>query len=187
MTHERETATVTGDRSRADVFARLARMTDPGTDDLTRPLEARVALDELSSPALLVDLDGTILDTNVQVDGLGVDRGLVRGRALWAAPIWANEDPSAPLSPLVDAGAEGRAGQRTIDIGGIAPRPGRVSLTPIIDDDRAVAVLLVELRGLADSRETDALIEATTLALAAISYWRNGEHEHAGGAMTCGA
>jgi len=167
VTHERETATVTGDRSRADVLARLARMTDPETEDLSRPLETRAALDELASPALLVDLDGTILDTNGQVDGLGVERSLVRGRALWAAPLWANDDPSSTLSPLVDAGAEGRAGQRTIDIGGVAPRPGRVSLTPIIDDDHAVAVLLVELRGLADSRETDALIQATTLALAA--------------------
>ncbi len=167
MTHERETATVTGDRSRADVLARLARMTDPGTDDLTRTLDARAALDRLSGPALLVDLDGTILDVNDQVDGIGVDRALIRGRALWSAPIWANGDASSTLSPLVEAGAEGRAGQRTIDIGGAAPRPGRVSLTPVIDDSRSVAVLLVELRGLADSRETDALIQATTQALAA--------------------
>ncbi|MEQ8839997.1 MAG: EAL domain-containing protein [Acidimicrobiales bacterium] len=167
MNHEREAATVTGDRSRADVLARLARTTDPETIDLTRAIEARTELDRLGSPALLVDLDGTVLDTNTQVDRLGIDRASVRGRALWAAPLWAIDDPSSTLAPLVEAGAEGRAGQRTIDIGGVAPRPGRVSLTPIIDDRRAVAVLLVELRGLADSRETDALIAATTQALAA--------------------
>lgn len=167
MSHEREAATVTGDRSRADVLARLARMTDPETDDLTRALTTRDALDRLSGPALLVDLDGTILDMNRHTDGLGVERSAIRGRALWAAPIWANEDASSTLAPLVEAGAEGRAGQRTIDIGGAAPRPGRVSLTPVLDETRTVAVLLVELRGLADSRETDALIEATTQALAA--------------------
>ena len=167
MTHERETATVTSDRSRADVLARLARMTDPETDDLTRATDTRAALDRLAGPALLVDLDGTILDVNEHVDGLGIARTDVRGRALWAAPLWANDDPSSTLSPLVEAGAEGRAGQRTIDIGGVAPRPGRVSLTPVVDDTRSVAVLLVELRGLADTRETDALIEATTQALAA--------------------
>jgi diguanylate cyclase (GGDEF)-like protein/PAS domain S-box-containing protein len=169
VTHERETATVTvtSDRSRADVLARLARMTDPETDDLTRTLDVRTALDELPGPTLLVDLDGTILDMNDHVDALGIDRSMIRGRALWAAPVWANEDASSTLSPLVEAGAEGRAGQRTIDIGGAEPRPGRVSLTPIIDDDRAVAGLLVELRGLADTRETDALIAVTTQALAA--------------------
>ncbi|MEZ5247410.1 MAG: EAL domain-containing protein [Acidimicrobiales bacterium] len=167
MTHERETATVTGDRSRADVLARLARITDPETDDLNRAITARDALDRLSGPALLVDLDGTILDMNGNTDGLGVERSSIRGRALWAAPIWANDDPSSTLAPLVEAGAEGRAGQRTIDIGGAAPRPGRVSLTPVLDDSRSVTLLLVELRGLADTRETDALIEATTQALAA--------------------
>lgn len=167
MTHEREPATVTGDRSRADVLARLARMTDPEIDDVTRTTESRASLDRLPGPTLLVDLDGTVLETNDQVDALGIDRAEIRGRALWTAPLWANDDASSTLSPLVEAGAEGRAGQRTIDIGGTVPRPGRVSLTPIIDDTRTVAVLLVELRGLADSRETDALIEATTQALAA--------------------
>jgi diguanylate cyclase (GGDEF)-like protein/PAS domain S-box-containing protein len=167
VTHERESATVTGDRSRADVLARLARMTDPEIDDRTRSIETRASLDRLPGPALLVDLDGTVLETNGSVDGLGIDRTRIRGRALWTAPLWANDDASSTLSPLVEAGAEGRAGQRTIDIGGTVPRPGRVSLSPILDDSRAVALLLVELRGLADSRETDALIEATTQALAA--------------------
>lgn len=89
------------------MLARLARLNDPKIDDLTRTLDARVALDQLDCPALLVDLDGT------------------------------------------------------------SPRPGRISLTPVHDEDRSVVVLLVELRALADSRETDALIEATTQALAA--------------------
>ncbi|MDW3217323.1 MAG: EAL domain-containing protein [Acidimicrobiales bacterium] len=167
MTHEREHATVTDDRTRADVLARLARLADPDIDDLTRSLDAHMALEQLAGPALIVDLDGTILDCNEQVGALGVDREAARGRALWSAPMWEGEDPSATLSPLVDAGAEGRAGQRTVDIGGAAPRPGRVSLTPVFDDKRGVAVLLVELRGLADTRETDALIAATTQALAA--------------------
>lgn len=167
MNREREHATVTDDRSRADVLSRLAGLTDPDIDDLTRTLEARVALDQLGGPALVVDLDGTILDCNEQIVDLGIDRAAIRGRALWAAPLWDSEDPSATLSPLVDAGADGRAGQRTVDIGGVAPRPGRVSLTPVFDDSRTVAVLLAELRGLADTRETDALIAATTQALAA--------------------
>jgi len=169
VTHERETATVTvtDDRTRAGVLARLARMMDPATDDDTRASDAREALDSLGGPALLVDLDGTVLDTNEQLGSLGLDRDAARGRALWAAPLWANGDAPSTLSPLVDAGADGRAGQRTIDIGGAAPRPGRVSLTPVLDDSRSVSVLLVELRGLADTRETDALIEATTQALAA--------------------
>jgi diguanylate cyclase (GGDEF)-like protein/PAS domain S-box-containing protein len=167
VNHERENATVTGDRSRADVLARLARLTDPDIDDLTRTLDARVALDQLGGPALLVDLDGTVLDANEQLVGLGIERNHVRGRALWAAPVWETGDASATLAPLVAAGAEDRAGQRTIDIAGTTPRPGRVSLTPVHDDNRSVVVLLVELRALADSRETDALIEATTQALAA--------------------
>lgn len=167
MNREREHATVTDDRSRADVLSRLAGLTDPDIDDLMRTLEARVALDQLGGPALVVDLDGTILDCNEQIVDLGIDRAAIRGRALWAAPLWDSEDPSATLAPLVDAGADGRAGQRTVDIGGLAPRPGRVSLTPVFDDSRTVSVLLAELRGLADTRETDALIAATTQALAA--------------------
>ncbi|MEM7143460.1 MAG: PAS domain S-box protein [Actinomycetota bacterium] len=167
MTREREHATVTDDRTRADVLSRLARLTDPGVDDHTRALDARAALDQLAGPTLLVDLDGTVLDINEQVLALGVDREPVRGRPLWIPVLWDTDDPASTLAPLVEAGAEGRAGQRTIDIGGAAPRPGRVSLTPIVDGDRAVAALLVELRGLADSRETDALIAATTQALAA--------------------
>ena len=167
MTHERETATVTGDRSRADVLARLARITDPETDDLDRALGGRDALDRLAGPALLVDLDGTILEINAGTEGLGVARSAIRGRVLWAAPIWADDDPSSTLAPLLEAGVEGRAGQRTIDIGGAAPRPGRVSLTPVVDATRSATLLLVELRGLADTRETDALIAATTQALAA--------------------
>ena len=169
MTHERETATVTGDRSRADVLARLARLTDPETEtnDRTRAEDARVALDQLAGPALVVDLDGTILDVNEHVAALGIERDHLRGRALWSAPLWDAADASATLSPLVEAGADGRAGQRTIDIGGTAPGPSRVSLTPVLDIRRTTAVLLVELRGLADSQDTHALIEATTQALAA--------------------
>ena len=167
VTHERDTATVTGDRSRADVLTRLARLTDPDLDDRTRVVDIRAALDQLSGPALLVDLDGTILDVNDHVGRLGVERGHLRGRALWSTSLWDADNPAATLSPLVEAGVEGRAGQRTIDLGGPAPRPGRVSLTPISDETRSTAALLIELRSLADSRETDALIEATTQALAA--------------------
>jgi diguanylate cyclase (GGDEF)-like protein/PAS domain S-box-containing protein len=167
VTHERDTATVTSDRSRADVLTRLARLTDPDLDDHARVADTRAALDRLQGPALLVDLDGTVLDVNDHVGALGIDRDRLRGRALWSAPLWEADNAAATLSPLIEAGAEGRAGQRTIDLGGAAPRPGRVSLTPITDENRVTAALLVELRGLADSRETDALIAATTQALAA--------------------
>ena len=95
MTHEREAATVTNDRSRADVLTRLARLTDPETDDRARTLDARAALDRLGGPALAVDLDGTILDANEQTAALGIDRETLRGRALWSAPLWATDDASS--------------------------------------------------------------------------------------------
>lgn len=171
MNHERDIATVTGGRSRAEVLARLARLTDPDTDDLTRALQARIDLTQLDGPALLVDLDGTVLDANDQLAELGIDRDQLRGRALWAARLWDFDDAAAILTPLIEAGTAGRAGQRTIDVGGAdtdipEPRPSRVSLTPILDDG-TVAVLLIELRALADSMESEALIEATTQALTA--------------------
>ena len=137
MTHERDGATVTGDRSRADVLSRLARSTDPDTDDLSRARRIRVALTELGCPALLIDLDGTVLDGNDQAAELGIDREQLRGRALWTASLWHLDDAVAILSPLVEAAAQGRAGQRTIDTRGTAAvptRPLRVSLTPIVDE-----------------------------------------------------
>ncbi len=172
MTHERHSATVKGDRSRADVLTRLARSIDPETEDGNRTDDTRAALGRLDGPALLVDLDGTVLDGNDQLLELGIDRDQLRGRALWNAGLWDVDDPSTILGPLVDAGTQGRAGQRTIDahplLGGAEPtRPLRVSLTPILDEHRTVGALLVELRTLADRMEADALIEATTQALAA--------------------
>lgn len=167
MNHERDHATVTGERSRADVVARLARLTDPSVDDHTRMLDAREALDHVGGPALLVDLDGTILEANEQLAALGIERDLVRGRALWSAPLWAGDGAPATLTPLIEAGAAGRAGQRTLDLGGPSPRPARLSLTPVIDSSRETTMLLLEFRGLAETRETDALIQATTQALAA--------------------
>ena len=95
MTHEREGATVTGEESRADVLVRLARLTDPETDDRTRAEQMRAVLGRLGGPALLVDLDGTVLDGTPHVTDLGVDRSAIRGRSLWAAPLWHLDDATA--------------------------------------------------------------------------------------------
>ncbi len=158
----------TGDAAdrRQGILRRLAALTDPDLDDLSRGLHARVALSGLDTPALLCDLDGTVLDANDAVVERGIDRDGLLGRPLWTASIWSPSNPGAILAPLVEAAAAGRPGARTLDtVGGDPPRPVRVTLTPVRDPDGAIVVLLAELHDLADRRRAEAIIAATNRAL----------------------
>ena len=168
MNVEREAAIADTDRVRATVLARLGQLTESGVDDAERVLGSRAALDELGIPALLVDLDGTVLDGNRYVDELGaVRRDRIVGRPLWAPGMWGVADAAVILGPLVEAGADNHGGSRTIDVAGAAPRPLRVTISPVPGPAGTDPVmLLAELRGLADSRETQLIIDATTQALA---------------------
>jgi len=152
--------------SRAALLDALAELVSPELDDLTRELQSRVALSKISYPAMLVDLDGTVLDCNDRVGSLGADRASILGRPLWVSSLWGSVDPSAVLGPLVEGATSGRAGARTIDTGEQSQRPVRIEMTPILDEYRQPVMLLAELRTLADERETVAIIEATTRALA---------------------
>lgn len=148
------------------VLRRLAALTDPDLDDLSRGLHARVALSALDTPALLCDLDGTVLDANDAVAGTGLDRETLCGRPLWTADIWATTNPGAVLGPLIEAAAEGRPDARTLDTThGDPPRPVRVTVTPVHDTDGSIVVLLAELHDLADRRRAEAIIAATNRAL----------------------
>ena len=167
MIETRVATDVAGERTRADVLSRLANLTDPDLDDLTRGLQMRVALSQLPGPALLVDLDGTILDGNDALVELDINRDSMRGRPLWNTALWHIHDADTILAPLVESCAAGRAGSRTIDIGETTSRPLRVGVTPVNDDTRTTVVLLAELHMLSDRKETDALIAATVQKLAA--------------------
>jgi len=154
------------DEIRALLLADLAGLVRPDLDDLTRELQSRVALSRLTDAAMLVDLDGTVLDCNDRADELGADRTSLLGRPLWVAPLWRAFDAGAALGPLVEDAAAGRCGTRTIDAANNTERPIRIELTPITDTEDVPVMLLAELHPLADERETDAIIEATTQALA---------------------
>ncbi len=172
MSRTREQSTETVEPARADALARLAALADPELDNLTRTLQMRVALNQLDGAALVVDIDGTVLDTNDAIGGLGVNRDDLRGRPLWAPTLWHIADADAVLAPLVESCVDGRTGSRTIDIGEIEPRPLRVGVTPIFDPvrvsgPRIVTLLLAELHPLTDRQETDAIIAATAQKLAA--------------------
>ncbi len=166
MTETRESTDAAAERARADVLSRLGRLTDPDLDDLTRSLQMRVALGLLPGPALLVDLDGTVLDGNDATGELDIDRDAIRGRPLWSAPFWHVTDADTVLAPLVESCAAGRAGSRTIDIGDETPKPLRIAITPVADASRTTAVLLAELHSLTDRQETEAIIAATAQKLA---------------------
>ncbi len=166
MIETRHTVDAAGDRARTDVLTRLAHLTDPDLDDLTRSLQMRVALSLLSGPALLVDLDGTVLDGNDALAALDIDRDSMRGRPLWNAALWHIPDADTVLAPLIESCAAGRAGSRTIDIGKTVARPLRVGVTPVNDDTSTTVVLLAELHILTDRRETEAIIAATAQKLA---------------------
>jgi len=152
------------DDTRPALLAALAELVLPDLDDLTRGLQSRVSLSKVGVPALLVDLDGTVLDCNDRVDSLGIDRAKILGRPLWVASIWGNVDSSSTLGPLVEEAAAGNSGARTIDTQ--SQRPVRIEMTPIVDHTDQPVMLLAELRTLADEHKSVAIIEATTRALA---------------------
>ncbi len=172
MSQTREQSTEAMDPARVAALARLASLADPDLDDLTRALQMRVALNQIDGAALVVDIDGTVLDANDTIGSLGINRDDLRGRPLWAPSLWHIADADAVLAPLVESCLDGRTGSRTIDIGEIEPRPLRVGITPIFGanrtgSERTVSLLLAELHPLTDRHETDAIIAATAQKLAA--------------------
>ena len=151
-----------------EVLARLRSLTETDVDDMTRSLHSRVALAHIAGPALLVDLDGTVLDANDEVAGIGFSRDELQGRPLWRHEGWASADVATILSPLIEAAAAGRPGSRTVDIAeDDEHRPVQVAMTPVRDRDGEVSVLLAELRDLADRAEAEARLEASNQALSA--------------------
>jgi len=166
VTDKASTTQQSADKIRSSLLADLADLVASDVDDLTRELQSRVTLGRLTDPAILVDLDGTVLGCNDRADSLGADRAGLLGRPLWVSPLWGATDSSTTLGPLVQNAAAGRHGTRTIDTGSSSERPIRIEMTPITDSDDIPVMLLAELRTLADERETVAIIEATTQALA---------------------
>ena len=150
---------------RHDLLTRLALLVDPGLDDLTRSLQMRVTLGRLDGPALLVDLDGTVLDGNDLVQELDLDREALRGRSLWSLDAWALPEAATVLGPLIEAAAQGRGGSRTLDLAA-GVETLRVDVTPLLLDE-SPALLLAELQRLGDRDEADAIIAETNQRLAA--------------------
>ncbi len=153
-------------RGRSHALGRFTSLVDPTLDDLTRELQMRIAVSQFDTPALVLDLDGTILDGNDALVALDIERDTVRGRAVWAIDAWDLADAAAVLAPLVDAGSRGRVGSRTLDTvndGG----PIRISITPITTDAAETVLLLAELDRLGDRHEADAILAETTQRLAA--------------------
>ncbi len=152
--------------TRASLLTELAQLIVSDIDDLTRELQWRVALSRIPDAALLVDLDGTVLDCNERSRSIGLMPEHVKGRPLWAAPLWGAADPSTTLGPLVIEAAAGKTGARTLDTNDLSDHSIRIELTPVTDSDGTIVILLAELRTLSDERKSVAIIEATTRALA---------------------
>ena len=93
-TRRNTASTPTGGRRDA-----LAALANDDLDDLTRELQMRVALRAVDAPAMLVDLDGTVLDTNDDVVVFGFRREHLRGRPLWADTTWGDVDPTSAIAP----------------------------------------------------------------------------------------
>ena len=127
----------------------------------------RVALSGLDAPAMLVDLDGTVLDTNDEISTFGFRRSSMRGRPLWSDPTWGDLDPAAAIAPLVDRAGAGEPASRTVEAVADGRTPLRLDLSPVIDADGDVVLVLAELHRLSDRIETDALIAETNERLAA--------------------
>ncbi len=152
--------------TRASLLAELGELILSEIDDLTRDLQLRVILSRIPDAALLVDLDGTVLECNERARSLGLLSEEVMGRPLWVAPVWGAADPSTALGPLVQEATAGHAGARTLDTNDPTGHPISIELTPVIAPDDTPVILLAELRTLSDDRESVAIIEATTRALA---------------------
>ena len=161
-TRRNTASTPTGGRRDA-----LAALANDDLDDLTRELQMRVALRAVDAPAMLVDLDGTVLDTNDDVVVFGFRREHLRGRPLWADTTWGDVDPTSAIAPLIDHAALGDTASRTVEVGQHPRRPVRLDLSPIVDRNGDVVLLLAELHRLNDPVETDALMAETTQRLAA--------------------
>ena len=166
MTESRQHISNAAPAERRDALRRLSALVDATIDDLTRELQMRVALSGLDAPAMLVDLDGTVLDTNDEISTFGFRRSSMRGRPLWSDPTWGDLDPAAAIAPLVDRAGAGEPASRTVE----AVADGRTPLrrpVPVIDADGDVVLVLAELHRLSDRIETDALIAETNERLAA--------------------
>lgn len=165
MTDIRVPTAARADVDRDGLIERMAAVVDPGLDDRERNRRIHDALGLLDGPALLVDLDGTVLDANEALDRLAIDPTTVRGRALWAIDVWGVPDPAVALGPLIDAGGSGRRDSLTLDLAA-GGEPVRLEMTPIVAEGEAV-LLLTELQPLGDRRESDDLIAETTRRLVA--------------------
>ena len=153
------------DPGRSRELGRLASLVDPSLDDLARELQMRIAVEQFDTPVLLLDVDGTILDGNDGIVGLDIQRDDVRGRPVWAIDTWDLPDAAGVLTPLVEAGSQGRAGSRTLDTIDDAG-PIRLLVTPVTVDDESV-LLVARLERLGANEESDAILAETTQRLAA--------------------
>ena len=97
---------------------------------------------------MLVDLDGTVLDTNDEVVVFGFRRKHLRGRPLWADATWGDVDPTSAIAPLVEHAALGDTASRTVEVGQHPRRPVRLDLSPVVDRNGDVVLLLAELHRL---------------------------------------
>jgi len=161
----REEFGIAADHGRHGLLDRLASLVDPDLDDLTRSLQMRIALSLLDGAALIVDLDGTVLDGNDAVSQLGIARDTLRGRSLWSLEAWDTPDAATVLGPLIEAAVQGHTGLRTLDMVD-ADEPLRISIAPLLLEGQP-ALLLAEFQRLGDRNEADAIIAETTQRLAA--------------------
>ena len=128
---------------------------------LTRHLKAAMqfrdhVLESMIDGVVAVDCDRRLLVMNEVAEGLlGLARESALGEPLPAAVLKATDAPEDPIAEALSSGAMPRRTEGTVGPPGKNPRPVRLGVTPLRDDDDAVVGALVTFVDLSAIREME--------------------------------
>jgi PAS domain S-box-containing protein len=155
---------------------RMADVTGPQGDPVTRRLMAQVAHAKSSSFMALLDADGHVLDINpaALISG-GVDRTEVVGLPIWTSPWWAmaDRDTQRSLEQAVLAAAEGRYSRFDVEVNlegaGRTDETLDLLLRPLRSRDGQVVFIVAEGRAITDRKRVEQRLARQNAELSALT------------------
>jgi PAS domain S-box-containing protein len=155
---------------------RLAEVSEPQVDVVTRQLMAQVAHAKSSSFIALLDGGGHVLDVNPAALIAGsVDRAEVIGLPLWVTPWWAGASPQIVdrLERAVLSAGEGRFARFDVDVGieAAGREPGTLDLLlrPLRGRDGQVVFIVAEGRTVTDRKRVEQRLALQNAELSALT------------------
>ena len=155
---------------------RMAQVSNPGEDPITRQLMAQVAHAKSSSFIALLDGYGNLLDVNpAALIAGGLDRGEVIGLPLWTTAWWseAGAEAAQSLKHALEQAAEGRFARFDVDVrieaAGRATGTLDLLLRPLRARDGRVAFIVAEGRSVTDRRRVEQRLAHQNAELSALT------------------